>query len=281
MDPVDRVGVRLCSLEGQEGLTRGKTMNILDQFRLDGKVAIVTGASQGIGKRVALGYLQAGARVVLAALDDENLSATQLEFEQSYAGCVLAVACDVTLQDSVDSLVSAVLEKWDRIDVAVCNAGIVTLNGLDEMPLEEFERIMKVNVSGVFLTAQACARQMIAKGEGGSIIVTASMSASVINTPQKIGHYCASKAAAKQLTKAMAVEFAEHNIRVNCVSPGYIMTELVEPLTDFHALWKPQIPMRRLGKPEELMGLYLYLASDASSYMTGSDVIIDGGFTSV
>jgi len=256
-------------------------MNILDQFRLDGKVAIVTGASQGIGKRVALGYLQAGARVVLAALDDENLSATQLEFEQSYAGCVLAVACDVTLQDSVDSLVSAVLEKWDRIDVAVCNAGIVTLNGLDEMPLEEFERIMKVNVSGVFLTAQACARQMIAKGEGGSIIVTASMSASVINTPQKIGHYCASKAAAKQLTKAMAVEFAEHNIRVNCVSPGYIMTELVEPLTDFHALWKPQIPMRRLGKPEELMGLYLYLASDASSYMTGSDVIIDGGFTSV
>ena len=144
-----------------------------------------------------------------------------------------------------------------------------------------FESIQKVNVSGVFLTAQACARQMIAQGEGGSIIVTASMSARVINTPQKIGHYCASKAAAMQLTKAMAVEVAEHNIRVNSVSPGYIMTELVEPLTDLHALWKPQIPMRRLGTPEELMGLYLYLASDASSYMTGSDVVIDGGFTSV
>ncbi len=256
-------------------------MNILDQFKLDGKVAIVTGAGQGIGKRVALGYLQAGARVVLAALDDENLSKTTAEFEESFPGCVLPSPCDVTSQPSVDALVAATLERWGRIDIAVCNAGIVTLNGLDEMPLEEFERIQRVNVSGVFLTAQACARQMIRQGEGGSIIVTASMSGTVINTPQKIGHYCASKAAAKQLAKAMAVEFAEHNVRVNSISPGYIMTELVEPLTDFHALWKPQIPMRRLGAPEELMGLYLYLASDASTYMTGSDLIIDGGFTSV
>ena len=256
-------------------------MNILNQFKLDGKVAIVTGASQGIGKRVALGYLQAGAKVVLAALDDENLTATAAEFKESFPGGSIPVPCDVTSQGSVDALVATTLEKWQRIDIAVCNAGIVTLNGLDEMSLEEFERIQKVNVSGVFLTAQACAKNMISKGEGGSIIVTASMSGTVINTPQKIGHYCASKAAAKQLAKAMAVEFAEHNIRVNSVSPGYIMTELVEPLTDFHALWKPQIPMRRLGTPEELMGLYLYLASDASTYMTGSDVIIDGGFTSV
>ncbi len=256
-------------------------MNILDQFKLDGKVAVVTGAGQGIGKRVALGYLQAGAKVVLAALDDENLAATAAEFEENFPGCSVAAPCDVTSQASVDALVASTVEKWGQIDIAVCNAGIVTLNGLDEMPLEEFERIQKVNVSGVFLTAQACAKQMIKQGNGGSIIFTASMSGTVINTPQKIGHYCASKAAAKQLAKAMAVEFAEHNIRVNSVSPGYIMTELVEPLTDFHALWKPQIPMRRLGKPEELMGLYLYLASDASTYMTGSDVIIDGGFTSV
>jgi NAD(P)-dependent dehydrogenase (short-subunit alcohol dehydrogenase family) len=193
----------------------------------------------------------------------------------------MGVPCDVTSEDSVASLVEGVCTKWGRIDVAVCNAGIVTLNGLDEMSLEEFERTMKVNVSGVFLTARECAQKMIEQGEGGSIIVTASMSAWVINTPQRIGHYCASKAAAKQLTKAMAVEFAEHNIRVNSISPGYMMTEMVEPLTDFHEIWKPQIPMRRLGKPEELMGLYVYLASDSSSYMTGSDLVIDGGFTSV
>ena len=256
-------------------------MNVLDQFRLDGKVAVVTGASCGIGKRVALGYLQAGAKVVLAALDDEHLAATQKELQQTYGANVMAVACDVGSQVSVVGMVSRVIAEWGRIDVAVCNAGIVTLRGLEEMSLEEFERIQKVNVSGVFLTAQACAKRMIAQGGGGSIIVTASMSARVINTPQKIGHYCASKAAAMQLAKAMAVEFAPHGIRVNSVSPGYIMTELVEPLTEFHALWKPQIPMRRLGTPEELMGLYVYLASGASSYMTGSDVVIDGGFTCV
>jgi sorbose reductase len=256
-------------------------MNILDQFKLNGKVAIVTGASAGIGKRVALGYLQAGARVALASLEDANLTETQKELQQLFGDNVISVPCDVRSEQSVDNMVGEVKNKWGKIDIAVCNAGIVTLNGLEEMPLEEFESIMKVNVSGVFLTARACAKVMIAQGNGGSIIVTASMSARVINTPQKIGHYCASKAAAMQLTKAMAVEFAKYNIRVNSVSPGYIMTELVEPLTDFHELWKPQIPMRRLGKPEELMGLYLYLASDSSGYMTGSDLVIDGGFTSV
>ena len=258
-------------------------MSILDKFKLDGKVAIVTGAGQGIGKRVALAYLESGAKVVLAArgLDNDNLTNTAAEFESQFPGCAMSFACDVTSQSSVDALIEATVEHFGRLDIGVANAGIVTLNGLDKMSLDEFERIQKVNVSGVFLTAQACAKRMIKQGEGGSIIVTASMSGTVINTPQKIGHYCASKAAARQLAKAMAVEFAEHNVRVNSISPGYIMTELVEPLTDFHALWEPQIPMRRLGKPEELMGLYLYMASDASTYMTGSDVIIDGGFTTV
>ena len=256
-------------------------MSILDKFKLDGKVAIVTGAGQGIGKRVALAYLEAGAKVVLAALDDDNLKNTAADFESQFPGCSMPFGCDVTSQDSVDALIDATVKRFGRLDIGVANAGIVTITGLDEMSLEEFERIQKVNVSGVFLTAQACAKKMIEQGEGGSIVVTASMSGTVINTPQKIGHYCASKAAAKQLAKAMAVEFAEHNVRVNSVSPGYIMTELVEPLTDYHALWEPQIPMRRLGKPEELMGLYLYMASDASTYMTGSDVIIDGGFTTV
>ena len=256
-------------------------MSILDKFKLDGKVAIVTGAGQGIGKRVALAYLEAGAKVVLAALDDDNLTDTAGEFDRQFPGFTMPFACDVTSQSSVDSLIEASVERFGRLDIGVANAGIATFKGLDEMDLEEFERTQKVNVTGVFLTAQACARKMIEQGGGGSIIVTASMSGTVINTPQKIGHYCTSKAAARQLAKAMAVEFAEHNIRVNSISPGYIMTELVEPLTDLHALWEPQIPMRRLGKPEELMGLYLYIASDASTYMTGSDVIIDGGFTIV
>ncbi len=256
-------------------------MNILDQFKLDGKVAIVTGASSGIGKRVALGYAQAGAKVALVARGEEMLNTALTELQEATDAELMAVTCDVTSEESVTALVDSVCAKWGRVDVAVCNAGIVTLNGLDQMPLEEFESIQKTNVNGVFLTAQTCARKMIAQGDGGSIIVTASMSGHVINTPQQIGHYCTSKAAVIQLAKAMAVEFAPHGIRVNSISPGYIMTELVEPLTEYHAIWKPMIPMRRLGKPEELMGLYVYLACDSSSYMTGSDLIIDGGFTCV
>lgn len=120
---------------------------------------------------------------------------------------------------------------------------------------------------------------MVTQGRGGSIINTASMSGHIINIPQPAGHYCTSKAAVIHLTKAMAVEFARHNIRVNSISPGYIRTELVEPMAEYHRLWEPKIPLGRIGRPDELTGLYLYLASAASSYMTGSDVVIDGGYT--
>lgn len=254
-------------------------MSILDQFRLDGKVAVVTGASSGIGKRVALGYAQAGARVAMVARDVQRLEMAAAELRDATGADILAVPCDVTRPESVAAMVETVCSRRDGVHIAVCNAGIVTLNGLDEMPLEEFEAVQRTNVSGVFLTAQACARAMLRQGGGGSMIMTASMSGHVINEPQKIGHYCASKAAVIQLAKAMAVEFAPHRIRVNSVSPGYIMTELVEPLTEYHAAWVPRIPLRRLGRPEELMGLYVYLASDASGYMTGSDIVIDGGYT--
>ena len=254
-------------------------MNVLEQFKLDGKVAVVTGASSGIGKRVALGYAQAGATVALVARDAEKLALVTKELIASTGATVYAIPCDVTLPESVEQMIDLVCAKCGGVDIAVCNAGVVTLNGLEEMSLSEFEAIQKTNVSGVFLTAQACVKAMIRQKRGGSIIVTASMSGHVINTPQKIGHYCASKAAVIQLTKAMAVEFAPYNMRVNSVSPGYIMTELVEPLTEYHAAWTPRIPLGRLGRPEELMGLYVYLASEASAYMTGSDVVIDGGYT--
>ncbi|MFV3468620.1 SDR family oxidoreductase, partial [Mycobacterium tuberculosis] len=131
----------------------------------------------------------------------------------------------------------------------------------------------------IFLTAQAAAKAMVKQGQGGVIINTASMSGHIINVPQQVSHYCASKAAVIHLTKAMAVELAPHKIRVNSVSPGYILTELVEPYTEYQPLWEPKIPLGRLGRPEELAGLYLYLASEASSYMTGSDIVIDGGYT--
>jgi len=251
---------------------------VLEMFDLHGKRALVTGASTGIGKKVALAYVQAGAEVAIAARHSEVLEETAAELTAA-GGKVVPICCDVTQPDQVSSMLDQVIAELDDIDIAVCNAGIISFTPMLELPLEEFQRIQNTNVTGVFLTAQAAARAMVRQGHGGVIINTASMSGHIINIPQQVGHYCASKAAVIHLTKAMAVEFAPHKIRVNSVSPGYILTELVEPYADYHALWEPKIPMGRLGQPEELAGLYLYLASEASSYMTGSDVVIDGGYS--
>ncbi len=253
-------------------------MNVLGLFDLHGKRALVTGASSGIGKKVALAYVQAGAEVAIVARHSDVLDEVAKELTAA-GGKVVPIRCDVTQPDQVTEMLDRATAELGGIDIAVCNAGIISLAPLLEMPPEEFQRIQDTNVTGVFLTAQAAARAMVRQGRGGVIITTASMSGHIINIPQQVGHYCASKAAVIHLTKAMAVEFAPHNIRVNSVSPGYILTELVEPYAEYHALWEPKIPMRRLGRPEELTGLYLYLASEASSYMTGSDIVIDGGYS--
>jgi NAD(P)-dependent dehydrogenase (short-subunit alcohol dehydrogenase family) len=238
----------------------------------------VTGASSGIGKQVALAYAQAGAAVALAARHDEPLLDVAAEIAAG-GGTAVSIPCDVTEPQQVATMLDRVTEELGGVDIAVCNAGIIAFEGLLDMPLDDFQRIQNTNVNGVFLTAQAAAKVMVARQRAGTIITTASMSGHIINTPQQVGHYCTSKSAVIQLTKAMAVEFAPHNIRVNSVSPGYILTELVEPYAEYHKLWEPKIPLGRLGRPEELVGIYLYLASDASSYMTGSDIVIDGGYT--
>lgn len=254
-------------------------MNVMDLFGLRGKRALVTGASSGIGRIVAQAYAQAGADVAIAARNVEALEGVAAELAADGAGDVVPIRCDVTRPEQVNNMVDRVVAELGGIDIAVCNAGIITVVPMLEMSPEEFQRIQDTNVTGVFLTAQAAARAMVAQGQGGVIINTASMSGSIINVPQQVGHYCASKAAVIHMTKAMAVELAPHNIRVNSVSPGYILTELVEPLTEYHRQWEPKIPLGRIGRPEELIGLYIYLASEASSYMTGSDVVIDGGYT--
>ncbi|OMC15668.1 SDR family oxidoreductase [Mycobacterium colombiense] len=254
-------------------------MNVMDLFGLRGKRALITGASSGIGRKVAQAYAQAGADVAIAARNVEALERIAGELAADGAGKVVPIRCDVTQPDQVTGMVDRVVAELGGIDIAVCNAGVIEVVPMLDMSPEEFQRIQDTNVTGVFLTAQAAARAMVAQGRGGVIITTASMSGSIINVPQQVGHYCASKAAVIHLTKAMAVEFAPHNIRVNSVSPGYILTELVEPLTEFHRQWEPKIPLGRIGRPEELTGLYVYLASEASSYMTGSDVVIDGGYT--
>jgi NAD(P)-dependent dehydrogenase (short-subunit alcohol dehydrogenase family) len=252
-------------------------MSVLDLFDLHGKTALVTGGSSGIGRWVALAYLEAGAQVAIAARNSDALQ--KVADELAAAGNVVPIVCDVTQSEQANAMVHRVTAELGGIDIAVCNAGIVSVQAMLDMPPEEFQRIQDTNVTGVFLTAQAAARAMVEQGRGGVIITTASMSGHIINIPQQVSHYCASKAAVIHLTKGLAVELAPHRIRVNSVSPGYILTELVEPLSEYHRLWEPKIPLGRIGRPEELTGLYLYLASAASSYMTGSDVVIDGGYT--
>lgn len=252
-------------------------MSVLDLFDLHGKTALVTGASSGIGRKVSLAYAEAGAEIAIAARHSDALETLAQEIAAA-GGTAVPIVCDVTDQDQVTAMIERMTAVLGGIDIAVCNAGIVSVTPMLEMTLDEFQRIQNTNVTGVFLTAQAAARAMVTQGRGGSIITTASMSGHIINIPQQVGHYCTSKAAVIHLTKAMAVEFAPHNIRVNSISPGYIRTELVEPLVEYHQVWEPKIPMGRIGLPEELNGLYLYLASAASSYMTGSDLVIDGGY---
>jgi len=253
-------------------------MTVLDLFDLHGKRALVTGASSGIGKRVAMAYAEAGAHVALTARNAEALQTVADEIAAA-GGRAVSISCDVTQPEQVSRMLDEATAELGGIDIAVCNAGIITVTPMLDMSPEEFQSIQDTNVTGVFLTAQAAAKAMVGQGRGGVIINTASMSGHIINIPQQVGHYCASKAAVIHLTKAMAVELAPHKIRVNSVSPGYILTELVEPYSEYHALWEPKIPLGRMGQPEELTGLYLYLASEAASYMTGSDIVIDGGYS--
>jgi sorbose reductase len=253
--------------------------SVLDLFNLQGKRALVTGVSGGIGQMVALAYLQAGAHVAIAAQDAEILEKVADEIAADGDGKVVPICCDLAQPEQVNTMLGQVTAELGGVDIAVCNAGTGSVGGMLNMPVAEFQRIQNTNVTGVFLAAQAAARAMVAQERGGVIINTASISGHIVNVPQQVGHYCAAKAAVIHLTKAMAVEFAPYKIRVNSVSPGYILSEPVEPLADHHLQWQSKIPLGRMGRPEELAGLYVYLASAASSYMTGSDIVIDGGYT--
>jgi NAD(P)-dependent dehydrogenase (short-subunit alcohol dehydrogenase family) len=253
-------------------------MGILDRFRLDGKKVFVTGGSQGIGKAVALGLAEAGADVAIVARG--LAKAEEAAHQIAKLGVkAIAVKADVTVPAEVDGMIKTILKAFGTVDVAFNNAGTAAVAKAEEMSYEELTRIFNVNLTGLFLTAQAAARVMIARKKG-SIVNMASMSAHVVNVPQATANYNASKAGVVQLTKCLAVEWAPHNVRVNSISPGYTRTELAESFSEeLIKQWVEKIPMKRMARPDELAGVVLFLASDASSYCTGTDIIIDGGYT--
>lgn len=256
-------------------------MSIIDKFRLDGKSAFVTGGARGIGKSVATAFAEAGADVAIVDVDIATAEATAAEIAAATGRRMTAIACDVTDPEQVDRMVDEVVKTYGKLDVAFCNAGICINEAAENMTYAQWSKVININLTGVFLTAQAAGRQMLRQG-GGSIINTASMSAHIVNVPQPQCAYNASKAGVIQLTKSLAVEWAARNVRVNCISPGYIGTDLTlnsPSLVPLIEQWNRMSPIHRLGKPEELQAICVYLASDASPFTTGGDFVIDGAFT--
>lgn len=256
-------------------------MGIIEKMRLDGKNIYVTGGARGIGKSVATAFMEAGANVAIVDVDIDEATKTAAELDAAHDGRSFAIACDVTVPEQVDVMVAKVVEEFGSLDVAFNNAGICMNIPAEEMTPAQWAKVININLTGIFLTAQAAGKVMLKQGHG-SIINTASMSAHIVNVPQPQCSYNASKAGVIQLTKSLAIEWAKRGVRVNCISPGYIGTDLTlssESLKPLIAQWNAMAPMGRLGKPEELQSICVYLAGDTSTFTTGSDFVVDGAFT--
>jgi NAD(P)-dependent dehydrogenase (short-subunit alcohol dehydrogenase family) len=249
-------------------------------FSLKGKVALVTGGRRGMGRTHALVLAKAGAKVVVSDISQEDCQKVVEEI-QKQGGEALAVKCDVTKKQEIEAIVKKTIEKWGRLDILVNNAGIVEFKPFLELTEEEWDRTLDINLKGYFLCSQACAKEMV-KQKSGVIINIASVAMGQVGMGfPGISHYCASKGGIVAMAEALALELAPYNIRVNTIAPGAIDTPMAEATKmDPKALegTLASIPMHRFGKPEEVSNLVLFLASDESSYMTGSTVVVDGGW---
>ena len=253
-------------------------MSVLDAFSLAGRVSVVTGAKRGIGRALATALAEAGSNVVLLVRDTSG-AGQAVEELQGLGVRASAVDADVTQPDDVRRAVEEILAQFDRVDVLINNAGACLHRPALDVTQREWRHVMDVNVDGVWNCAQAFGRVMVAQ-RSGVIINIGSISAFIVNRPQWQPAYNASKAAVHQLTKSLAAEWAPYGVRVNALAPGYIKTEMApvdEP--QFRRHWIEDAPMRRYATPTELGPSVVYLASDASSFMTGEVVVVDGGYS--
>lgn len=256
-------------------------MNILEKFSLKGKTAIVTGGAQGLGYAMAEAMAQAGANIAIADINLPLAKQAAEEIKQYNTNCI-AVYCDVTDEDSANKAVGEILDQLGSLDILLNNAGICIHENSEDVTLDNWHKVMGVNLDGVFIMTKAVAPWMV-KNKQGAIVNISSMSGVIVNTPQNQASYNASKAGVIHLTKSLAAEWAPYNIRVNTIAPGYMLTAMTEPtFTEKGPMvkrWMNMSPMNRPGLPEELGGAIVYLASDASSFTTGSVLVVDGGYT--
>lgn len=253
-------------------------MGILDRFSLAGRTAFVTGGARGIGRALAQALAEAGAAVAVADRNGEGAAVAAAEL-RGLGVRALSFPLDVTDSGQVTAAIDRLLAEWGRLDVAVNAAGIAVRSPAESIPEADWDAILGVNLKGVFLCCQAEGRAMLAQGSG-SIVNIASMSARIVNRPQQHAHYNASKAGVVQLTRTLAAEWAERGVRVNSLSPGHTLTPMTaRGVAADGPVWAANTPMGRLGDPADLQGAALFLAADASAYVTGHDLVVDGGYT--
>lgn len=253
---------------------------VLSLFDLTGRKALVTGAGQGLGRSMALALAEAGADVAVVDRRPETGQSTAAEI-RALGRKAIVIQADVSQQDQVQAMAREAEQGLGPIDILLNNAGISSHIDSDKMPLSDWQRVMDVNITGVFLCCQAFAPLMKAR-RYGRIISTASMSGLIVNKDVPQAPYYASKAAVIMLTKALAAEWGAFNITVNAIAPGYMRTPLNEGfLADpvRAAQWTDGVPLGRVGEPRDLGGAVVFLASEASSYVTGHTLVVDGGFT--
>jgi NAD(P)-dependent dehydrogenase (short-subunit alcohol dehydrogenase family) len=259
-----------------------KFRSIRDMFNLEGKKALITGGGSGIGRAIALGFAEYGVDVALMGRTEERLKNVRGEIKDRFKVDAFVVPGDVLDPRQVENSVTKAISHLGRIDILVNSHGIGQWVKAEDLKEEDWDKMIGINLKGVFMMCQAVGRHMI-KNRYGKIVNIASISGVIANKPQAQAHYNAAKAGVLTLTKCLASEWAKYNVTVNCISPGYTLTPMLERRfktnPELEEFWRSNIPMNRIADPFEMAGAAVFLASEASSYVTGANIIIDGGYT--
>jgi len=256
-------------------------MSILDEFRLDGETAIVTGGNRGIGRSIANVYADVGADIVVANRDEQSGREAASEIADTHGVDTHHVSVDVSDEDDTRRLAETVTDEFGGVDILVNNAGVTNNTPAEELTLEEWNHVLDINLTGTFLCSRHVGERMIEDG-GGTIVNLSSIAAYIASNPQPQIAYHSSKGGVMQFTKQLAAEWAEYGVRVNAIAPGYIRTEMVDEVLrtddELASTWRSEMLQNEIMGPNCLQGTAVLLASEAGRYMTGETVVVDGGY---